>query len=231
MKPVIFWDFDGTLAFRGKLFATSLKMALNEHNMYEKVSIDSLVPLLKSGLPWHDPDIKHTHIQTADQWWDAIYPVLAIALHKCGVNESEALFIAKESRKYTIAPQDYLVFDDALEVLAKTELLGYRNIMLSNHIPELLDIAREIGLMEHIEICITSATSGYEKPHPMLYKKALDIAGNPNEAWMIGDNLIADIKGAQNCGLRTILIKNSKGVIETASSKDLTGVIDILMGK
>ena len=28
MKPVIFWNFDGTLAYREKLFASSLRLAI-----------------------------------------------------------------------------------------------------------------------------------------------------------------------------------------------------------
>lgn len=50
---------------------------------------------------------------------------------------------------------------------------------------------------------------GYEKPHPEAFKIALSTAGNPKFVWMIGDNINADIIGAQNVNIPAILVHNS----------------------
>jgi putative hydrolase of the HAD superfamily len=52
-------------------------------------------------------------------------------------------------------------------------------------------------LSQYIDICLSSANIGYEKPHSEAFKTALRECGNPETVWMIGDNIEADIKGAK----------------------------------
>ncbi|HBR01450.1 MAG TPA: HAD family hydrolase, partial [Ruminiclostridium sp.] len=84
---------------------------------------------------------------------------------------------------------------------------GYRNIILSNHIPELPEIAESLGLMELVEICITSAKVGFEKPNPQIFRYALELTGHPEELWMVGDNIVADVGGAEAVGMKAILVR------------------------
>jgi HAD superfamily hydrolase (TIGR01458 family) len=49
------------------------------------------------------------------------------------------------------------------------------------------------------------------KPSPALFGAALDaLDADADLTWMIGDDLEADIAGAQSCGLRTILVRTGK---------------------
>ena len=48
---------------------------------------------------------------------------------------------------------------------------------------------------------------GYEKPHPQVFLQALAIFDNPQTIWMIGDNIEADILGAQAVGIPAILVR------------------------
>lgn len=68
----------------------------------------------------------------------------------------------------------------------------------------------EHGLLDFFPDCrISAADVGYLKPHPAIFKAALDVLGiEPCEAVFVGDNPTADIAGAQAAGLRAVLRVN-----------------------
>ena len=79
-------------------------------------------------------------------------------------------------------------------------------MVLSNHVPELEDIVTGVGLRGHFEAVLTSALMGYEKPHPEAFRMALREAGSPEQVWMVGDNPVADVQGAESLGIPAILV-------------------------
>lgn len=58
--------------------------------------------------------------------------------------------------------------------------------------------------------CLSSAAIGYEKPHPRSFRIALEAAQNPANVWMVGDNPIADIAGAEAVGIPAILVRRPR---------------------
>ena len=72
---------------------------------------------------------------------------------------------------------------------------------------------------------ITSANIGYEKPHREIFQLALDIAGDPAAAWMVGDNVIADVMGAEAAGIKRILV-GGRDERAKRNCQDLGSVID-----
>lgn len=74
-----------------------------------------------------------------------------------------------------------------------------------------------VGLNDVIEIVFTSASSGYEKPHPEAFRHALEICGQPSQRWMVGDNPIADVEGAEAVGIPAVLVWREGKARYTAS--------------
>ena len=61
------------------------------------------------------------------------------------------------------------------------------------------------GIAGYFEKVIDSERAGVKKPHPAIFKMALQLAGAmPNSSVMIGDSLEADILGARAVGLQTL---------------------------
>jgi len=61
------------------------------------------------------------------------------------------------------------------------------------------------GLEQYFDYVVTSEEAGFDKPSKEPFNlalKKLDLL--PNECWMIGDNLNADILGGKKCGLTTL---------------------------
>jgi len=66
------------------------------------------------------------------------------------------------------------------------------------------------GLHELADAVCISGEVGEPKPHPLMFEQAAARAGTTLEgAWMIGDNLDADIAGAHGVGARSVWIKRN----------------------
>ena len=75
---------------------------------------------------------------------------------------------------------------------------------------------------------INSAEIGYEKPHPEIYNRALVKYGHADKLWMIGDNILADVLGAEQVGIKAILVRRA----DTRAKhqfEDLYGVQEFLL--
>lgn len=64
----------------------------------------------------------------------------------------------------------------------------------------------EHGLLQYFETCrFAAADVGYLKPHPAIFKAALECIGTePEETVFVGDNLNADVAGAQRVGMKAV---------------------------
>ncbi len=63
---------------------------------------------------------------------------------------------------------------------------------------------RHVGLAGLIDRALISEGVGIAKPDPEIFRRAVASRGaSPDETWMVGDNATADIRGAQEAGLRT----------------------------
>lgn len=102
------------------------------------------------------------------------------------------------------------VFPDVPPILDALRAHGLRFGLVTNsfHPISLRDIElKEHGLLDYFPECrICAADVGYLKPHPNIFKAALDCLGiTADEAVFVGDNPTADIAGAQSAGMNAIL--------------------------
>jgi putative hydrolase of the HAD superfamily len=68
------------------------------------------------------------------------------------------------------------------------------------------DLAR-FGLLEFFPVRVYSCAAGVVKPHPMIYRQALDALNvAPAEAIFVGDRLVVDVAGPQKIGTRAVLV-------------------------
>ena len=67
------------------------------------------------------------------------------------------------------------------------------------------------GIVKFFKNVFTSEDFGYKKPHPLIFKKALEITEtSPSSAIMIGDNLEVDILGSIQQGMQAIHFNSNK---------------------
>lgn len=147
-------------------------------------------------------------------WWASLAPLLTGACVGAGVCEADARRAAAALRAVYLDPAAWSVYDDVAPALALLD--GYRHVIVSNHVPELPSLVAALGL--RVDAVVTSAAVGWEKPNPAIYRAGLAVAeAEPGEAWMVGDNPVADVAGAEAAGLRAVLVRGEGvGLVEAA---------------
>lgn len=202
----IIWDFDGTLVFHEGLWSGTMMAALDEVFEHHDISITSIKPFLSKGFPWHEAEKAHPELSSPGAWWNRMEGFLKTIFEKLGIDEKYALILAKKTHEMYIDEKRYQIFPNTIEILDKLKKSGWKNVILSNHVPELPDIVKKLGFSDVIDQCFTSALIGYEKPNIMAFQYVLDCLHRPEVCIMVGDSINADIIGAANAGLVPILI-------------------------
>ncbi|WIB68919.1 HAD-IA family hydrolase [Curtobacterium sp. MCBD17_035] len=202
---VVLWDFDGTLASREGLWSSTLEKALQPIAPGLGLAAADFPAELSVGFPWHSPDIVRV-TQSAAAWWAAQHSVFLRAYTVAGVGREDAERAIAEIPIEYYRPSAWNLAEDAIPALARTAAVGYRNVILSNHAPELPNLVADLGLGPWIDATVTSAAVGAEKPNPRIFARAMEIAGAGEDVWMVGDDRIADIAGAEAVGLRAIQV-------------------------
>jgi len=208
MTTVVFWDFHGTLTYDRYGWSGTMLRILEKHRPGHTVKRKTLSRLLCTGFPWHNPEKGHTEYNDdPDGWWRASDEQMTRVFNQIGVPMEEARRLAGLFREmYTGCAENFITYPDTCEALALTRAHGYKNVILSNHIPELSDIIAKLPFAELIDGIVNSASIGYEKPHPVIFQKAREAMGCPDICWMVGDNYTADYLGAREAGMNAIWV-------------------------
>ncbi len=224
---IIFWDFDGTLGYRPENWSGALLAVLADHDSDHGITVADLRPYLREGFCWHTPEIPHPHLADPDRYWQVLEPVFERAYVAAGVGPAVARKAARKVRVRCLDPSTYSLYEDTVPTLAALSAAGWRHRMITNHVPEFPSILDALELRPAFDHITNSGTAGYEKPHPEIFRLALEAAGRPREAWMVGDNIVADVLGAERAGMRGILVRqeDSRARWSCAGLADVAKVI------
>jgi putative hydrolase of the HAD superfamily len=133
--------------------------------------------------------------------------VLGWAYEAAGYTPARALELADVARRLYVDPNvGWALFDDTLPALERLTQAGWTHAILSNHVPELRAMVAGLGLEDVVAFISCSAETGYEKPHEQAFASVLDSL-RPDEAWMVGDNVVADVLGAEAVGIPAVLVR------------------------
>jgi FMN phosphatase YigB (HAD superfamily) len=206
---LVIWDFDGTLAHRRGETGWSILLAeaLDSEEPGHGHTAETFRPHLRDGFPWHRPEVAHPELCEPEAWWASVRPLLSRAYEAAGYAPPRALELADTARRLYVDPEvGWALFDDTPPTLERLSRAGWMHAILSNHVPELRQIVAALGLDDVVEHVSCSAETGYEKPHARAYASVLERL-RPAEAWMVGDNVVADVLGAEAVGLPAVLVR------------------------
>jgi len=207
MRNSLIWDFDGTLGYRRGGWTAALVDIIRLEVPACEATAEHVRSHLQAGFPWHTPERPHPAITSAEAWWDALDAVFERAFQALGIEVQRAQRMAKQVRQIYPDPVHWRLFKDTLPGLEQLSAEGWSHVMLSNHVPELRTILRQLHLEGCFAAIFNSAETGYEKPHPQAFRQVLASLGSPARIWMIGDGMTADIAGAEAVGIPGILVR------------------------
>ncbi len=206
MAGTIWWDFDGTLVSRPRMWSEAALRLATRRCPGHDLSVSHFARQFKRQFPWHRHDLAHPELTTPELWWDAVYAVYRATFARLGLDDLDHAL--PEIREDILDASRYRLFDDAVPVLSALKGLGWRQVIVSNHVPELAEIVRDLGIGEFLQAVTTSGQVGYEKPHRRIFEAALAQSAPGTPIWMIGDNATCDCLPVAAFGATALLVRS-----------------------
>jgi putative hydrolase of the HAD superfamily len=226
--PLVLWDFDGTLACRPGLWSGCVIEMLDEHEPGHGLAREQVRAAMRGRYPWNTPEQPHPELCEPERWWGEMCARMQAALCSLGLPSGRCGTLAQATReRFLDTGVGWHLFPDVPAALDAVATAGWRSAILSNHVPELPQIAAELGLAARVEAIFSSATTGYEKPHPEAFGAALSALGRPQTVWMVGDDPAADVAGAEALGIPAILVRRDGEAARSAQG--LAGAVEIML--
>ncbi|MEA2180874.1 MAG: hypothetical protein QOF69_59 [Solirubrobacteraceae bacterium] len=136
--------------------------------------------------------------------------VLGEALEQAGVRVGA--ISPRELRDSLLAALRFRPYDEVPAALRALRAAGHRLVVVSNWDVSLHEMLRDAGLRGLVDAAISSAEAGAAKPDPAIFRRALELAGEPAaDALHAGDSLEYDVFGALAAGLRAALLVRGGG--------------------
>jgi putative hydrolase of the HAD superfamily len=133
------------------------------------------------------------------------------------LNVNDAVIANALHAMYEITQANWHLEEDALSTLQTLRQRGFRVGIISNGADDVntQTLIDKADIRSYFDYIISSAALGTRKPHPKIFRAALDHFNVPaKQVVMIGDTLDADILGAHQVGMKSIWI--TRRAAETA---------------
>ena len=118
--------------------------------------------------------------------------------------------MVREAVDYGLTTRKAKWFPDAKRTLLTLRKKGYKLGLISNTHWR-LSIQSRNEFRRFFDVIALSYEHGYAKPHPSIFLDTLKkLRTNASECLHVGDDPVADIKGAKNVGMRTAFVKRKE---------------------
>jgi putative hydrolase of the HAD superfamily len=227
-RGALWWDFDGTLVSRPMMWSEVAVRLLDRCSPGHGVARELMDVQVSQGMPWHRADHAHPDLSTSALWWEAVFHRYVEIFEALGLRDVATTTAFEELRGDILNPARYAVFDDVVPALGRAAADGWRNLIVSNHVPELESLVSALGLTPFFGSIVGSGVVGYEKPHPLLFEEALRRTGAHRPIWMIGDNATADCAPVCAIGHNAVLVRGTAIGPFERHAIDLLGALDLI---
>ncbi|MBI5949160.1 MAG: HAD family hydrolase [Chloroflexi bacterium] len=125
----------------------------------------------------------------------------------------DASLARKISLGYKASHRENLrLFDDAIETLEAVRAAGLGIGLITNGpAPLQRDKIERFDLARHMDVIVIEGEFGAGKPERAVFEHALAaVRAEPSRAWHVGDNLYADIGGAQQVGIHAVWLHRDR---------------------
>lgn len=233
-KPVLFWDFHGTLSLPDITWFDVCMEAAAEHAPEAGLTRQVLEKHLHATcLPWFThPDGDTRDVAGSGPWWAHCGEEFIKMYQTCGLAKPQAEQATATLREKILQHHRYALWPDAAQTLQTLQNRGYRSYVLSNNYPELEQVLVGLGIRKYFEGVLVSGLVGYEKPRPEIFEQARKAAGcpagGPAGVWMIGDNPADDIAGGKKAGFTTVAVHGAKAPEADHRVNELSEILALL---
>jgi putative hydrolase of the HAD superfamily len=128
----------------------------------------------------------------------------------------------------------YRLFDDVLPALRTLRHAGVQTAVISNADDDVTVVCTHFAFAPLMDLIVTSALVGYEKPDSRTYRAALEpLKIDPVRAIHVGDQPKSDVVGALSVGMAAVLIDryDRHNGVEVPTVSTLTELADMVVAR
>ena len=128
--------------------------------------------------------------------------------------------VARELYAEWAEHQHFQLYEDVAPALRALHAAGVRIGLISNSHRCLVSFQAHFELEGLISAAVSSSEHGYMKPHPSIFRAALELMQvEASASVMVGDSFAHDIVGARQSGMRGVLLARSG--VEASPDEDV----------
>ncbi len=208
MVKAVFFDFYETLCFHRHSLLENLERIAERYGVgvnWERC--DTALESLFAGTSAPDPTTHYSLLES----------LMTVMRRECefirelGVQEhvEQIAWELLQSGHYLFAANSATLYDDAIPTLQHLRDAGFKLAIVSNWDTPLDPLTERLGIADYFDTIVAShdVRVRSEKPDPHIFNCALAAVGvSAEEVVHVGDTYEADIVGAENVGIRPILL-------------------------
>lgn len=200
----VFLDIGDTVMRPNPSWEHVYVMAFEEFGV--EVTVDQLRPALRHAYRHGGWGFEDGFDPTEEVSFRRTVEIDRAAIAELGLEPMPDAFFRRLSDLFMVTSH-WHVFPDAYRTLSALRQRGLVVGAVSNWVWNLPELLHSLDLVRHFDFIAASARIGFEKPHPRIFRWALDRAGvRPEEVLHVGDHVDADVEGAQGVGIGAVLI-------------------------
>lgn len=223
----VFFDVGDTLVQHWKppaevraLLLDSLRREFGERDWYETFIDADIVPA-------HAHDAADTLRQETNRWYEEWFQNSRVGIDDLDIDRVRSAMTVPLDLVGSLVPGT----TEALRWCKEHRLaVALVTNTLSRGDEEVRRDWERFGLADAIDHIVSSHSTGWQKPHEAIFRRALELTGSdPAEAVMVGDRLRQDVWGAKRLGLRAVWRRPVNGAPQEAVDVEPDASIDDLM--
>ncbi|KAF5644918.1 hypothetical protein F52700_2399 [Fusarium sp. NRRL 52700] len=200
----VFFDLDNTLFDHQKSLNCAISAVRTTFPVLGETPLDVLAEKYNEALK----AVYGRHLRNEIAQEDQSAEKIKLFFKSLGLEEPDSECITRFRSVYiTEYRMKRSAMPGSIQVLTKLRNNGYRIAIITNGPTESqIEKAKAIGVFDLVECVITSEEVGHPKPDGRIFQYALEkLDVQPDHAYMVGDSVEADIKGALDAKITPIL--------------------------
>jgi putative hydrolase of the HAD superfamily len=194
----VFFDAGETLIHRNPSLASITDRYLREEGI--TVGTDRLNVVFQEVAKEMKDIVEKAELKDSEKW----VVLMKKYFKKLGLKNDPLMDKVRERLKRGTS---FRLYNDVWPTLRQLRKRNIKAGVISNAPAELLEIFRRLDITRCFDWITVSELAGYEKPDKRIFEAALKNAKcRKDEVIYVGDNLLADIKGAINAGIQPVWV-------------------------
>ena len=195
----VLFDVGGTLLYVAR---DPRELAIESVAHLGRVSIEAYTAgIERAQREWHDAGGAPEKEDLVETW--VAHNRRALELARFEGDIMSAARLMEES----FLSEGWELFSDVRPALAEIRALALPMGIVSNWPPTLESTLSQLGIRDYFRPIVASGVVGYTKPHPQIFRIALDGLGvAANRALYVGDSVPHDVQGAAASGVDAVLL-------------------------